>query len=99
MRLATSALRFSTYPYSFCMAVCSTMLSACLVDRRLAYSATCSARVMFSIVIFVTAAQSSAVACSILENYMDISMEFFSVTMIFPPWKEVCCHSCRLACA
>ena len=50
------------------MAVYSTMLSAYLVGRRLAYSATCSVRVLLVVVSLVMAARSSAMACARLEN-------------------------------
>ena len=61
------------------MTVCSAMLSASLLERRLAYSATCSVRVMFSVVRLVTAARSSTVVCARLANTTDISIALFAV--------------------
>ena len=66
------------------MAVCSAMLSASLVERRLTYSATCSFRVLFVVVIFVTAARSSTVDCAILANAMDISVTLLAVPLVYP---------------
>ena len=63
------------------MAICSAILSASLVERRLAYSATCLVRVMFAVVRFFTEAQSSAVACDRFADAMDISMEMFVVPL------------------
>ena len=47
LRLYISAFRFLSSPWRFHMVVCSVMLSASLVERQLAYSATCSVRVIF----------------------------------------------------
>ena len=66
------------------MAICSAMLSASLVERQFIYSNPCSARVLFAVVIFVTAARSSAVACAILTNDMEISMALLAVTVLYP---------------
>ena len=46
------------------MAVCNAMLSASLVERQLTYISNCSVRVLFTAVRLVTAAQSSAMACT-----------------------------------
>ena len=67
------------------MAVFSAMLSASLVERRLAYIATCSVRVLFSVVRFVTSARSSSMAYARLANAMDIFMALFVVPVFFPP--------------
>ena len=63
------------------MAVCIAVLSASLVERRLAYSATYSVRVLFAVVRFVTADQYSSVACARLSNAMEISMALFAVSV------------------
>ena len=61
------------------------MLSASLVERRLVYSSTFLVKVLFTVVKFVTVAQSSSVACDILGNAMDISTELFAVPVWYPP--------------
>ena len=71
------------------MAICIAIVSASLVERRLAYRATCLVRVLFTVVRFVTTAQCSAVTCSRLANYMDMSMALFPVPVWYPPWQEV----------
>ena len=72
------------------MAVYSAMLYTSLVERRLVYSATCYVRVLFAVVRLVTAARSSAVACAILTNSMDIYIALFSVMVWYTPCWEVC---------
>ena len=66
------------------MAVCSAMFSTSLVERRLAYSTTCQVRVLFFVVKLVTAAQSSAMACTRLANATDMSMVLFAVPVWYP---------------
>ena len=56
------------------MYVYNNILSASLVEKRLAYRATCFIRVFIAVVRLVTSAQYSAVACVILVNAMEISM-------------------------
>ena len=85
LRLATSAFRFLISPWGLLMAVCISMISASSVERRLAYSATCSVRVLFAVVRLVTAARYSAVACARLVNAMDISVALFAVPVWYPP--------------
>ena len=67
------------------MAVYSATLSTSLVGRRLAYIATCSFGVLFSVVKLVMADQSSTVACAILANAMYIYMALCAVTLLYPP--------------
>ena len=93
LRMATSVLRFLNYPWRFFMNVCSSMLFASLVERWLVYSVTFSVRMLFYVVRLLTTAQPSAMACARLENNMDISMELFDVTLLYPPWREVYCRS------
>ena len=81
------------------MTVCSAMLSASLLERRLAYSATCFVRVLLAVSRLVTATRSYAVTCSILANATDIYVTLFAVPACNPPYQEVCCCSRRLACA
>ena len=71
------------------MAVCSAMLSTSLMERRLAYSATCSVKVLLAVVRLVTAERSSAVAYAILANSTDISMALFAMPVWYPPYREV----------
>ena len=72
LRLTSYNFSFLISPWRFFMAICSTTLSASLVERRLAYSATYSVRLMFAFVRLVTAALPSTVAFFRLENAMDI---------------------------
>ena len=74
------------------MDFCRDMLSASLVERRLAYSSTYLVRVLFSVVRFLTTAQSSAMACSRLSNDMDISMVLLAVPVLYLPWWDICCR-------
>ena len=92
LRLATSALRFLAPSWRFSMDFCRDMLSASLVERRLAYSSTYLVRVLFSVVRFLTTAQSSAMACSRLSNDMDISMVLLAVPVLYLPWWDICCR-------
>ena len=85
LMFASYALMFLTSPWKFLIDVCSATLLASLVERRLVYSATFSIRVLFDAFKLVTAEQSSAVACSRLENSMDISISFFAVPVMYPP--------------
>ena len=61
------------------MDVYSAMLSASLAERRLAYSTTCSVRVLFAVVRFFMVARSSAVACARLAKSIENSMVLFAV--------------------
>ena len=90
MRMHILDLRFLSPPWRFLMALCSAMLSGSLAERRLAYKTTCSVRVLFDVVRLVTAAQSSAVACEILENAADISIALFAVPVWYPSFWKVC---------
>ena len=99
LSLATSPFRLLTSPWRFLIAICIPTLSASLVERRLAYSATCSFRVLFSIFRLVMTEQYSTVACVILAKAMDISIVLCTITVLYPPWWEVCWHSRRSACA
>ena len=72
------------------MVICSSMMSASLVERRFVYSATYSVRVLFDVVRLTTAARYSAVACAILTNSMDIYIALFSVMVWYTPCWEVC---------
>ena len=72
------------------MVICSSMMSASLVERRFVYSATYSVRVLFDVVRLTTAARYSAVACAIFENSMDIYIAFFFVMVWYTPCWEVC---------
>ena len=68
------------------MYVYSAMLSASLVERRFAYSATCSVRLMLVVVRLVMPERCSAVACARLANTTDISVTVFAV----PVWYSPC---------
>ena len=83
--METSDLSLLTSPWRFFVAVYSTMVSAYLVERQLEYSATCSFRLLFAILIFLISARSSAVACARLENAIDISMALLAVPVLYPP--------------
>ena len=67
------------------MAVYRAMLSASLVERRLAYSATLSVRVLFPVIRLVTATQSSAIVYARLVNATEMSMVLFVVLVWYPP--------------
>ena len=63
----------------------SSMSSASLVERKLAYRATLSDSVLFAVIRFVTAAQSSALACVRMENFIEISMALFALPALLCP--------------
>ena len=86
LRVATLALRSFTLPCRFFIVVFSATFYASLVERWLAYITTFSVSVMFDVVRLVEAAQSSAVACTILAKYMEISMLMFAMPApLYPP--------------
>ena len=60
-------------------AVYNSTFYASLLERRLANSATYSVSVLSAVFRSVTAAQSSAVACDILDNSTDIYVTLFAV--------------------
>ena len=79
------------------MDICSTMVSASLVEMWLMYSAICYVEVLLAVVRLVTAARSSTVAYSILANATDISVALFAVLVWYYPCREVFCPFLRSA--